>query len=118
MQSIRKGEDPPLLGRLFPGNSRSGFQTCHLQQGQKWLRYLELFGELSVGEGRVLHGPGFYASDWIVVTDYATRNFGCPGITTETFPCGEIGCVGLDWRIKQNVGFVKATLDVLEEGCK
>jgi hypothetical protein len=82
--------------------------------GQKWLRYLELFGELSVGEGRVLHGPGFYASDWMVVTDYATRNFGCPGITTETFPCGEIGCVGLDWRIKQNVEFVKATLDVLE----
>jgi len=97
----------------------SGIVTRYFERGaplmdEKWMRYLELQGELSVGQGRILFGPMFYRSDWMVITEYATRHFGCPGVTTETFPHGEIGLVGLDWRIEQTFDFACAMMDTLE----
>lgn len=83
--------------------------------GAAWMRYVELQGDLTAGEARLLHGPEMMEADWLTVTEYAARHFGVPGVTTETFPPGEIGLVGLDWRKAQTFEFVLAVLDALQE---
>lgn len=81
--------------------------------GKKWQRIMELQGYITTGPGRAFFGRE--KSDWMTVMDYATRRFGIPTITTETFPVGEIGLVGMDWRKKQQLAFAEAVLDTLEE---
>lgn len=82
--------------------------------GKKWQRVVELQGIITTGPGRLFFGDR-EASDWMTVMDYGVRRFGIPAITTETFPVGEIGLVGIDWRKKQQLAFVEAVLDALEE---
>jgi len=53
-------------------------------------------------------------SEWKTITDYALGLYGCPGITTETFPVGEVGLRGIEQRVAQQLAFTEATLDILE----
>lgn len=82
--------------------------------GKKWQRVMELQGIITTGPGRLFFG-GDKNSDWMTVMDYGVRRFGVPAITTETFPAGEVGLVGIDWRKNQQLAFVEAVLDALGE---
>lgn len=68
---------------------------------RKWTKYLEHFKQPLIGKGRLLHGPEFALSDWLTLTDYAVAHFGCPGVTTETFPVGDRGLRGIEDRTNQ-----------------
>jgi len=82
--------------------------------GDKWIRYQEFMQQLTIGPGRLLHGPIRLMSEWRTATDYAASNFGCPGVTTETFPCAEAGLRGIDQRVEQQLAYCHAVLDTLE----
>lgn len=82
--------------------------------GGKWMRYMEATQQLTIGPGRILHNLVRLYSEWRTATDYAASNFGCPGVTTETFPCGEAGLRGIDQRVEQQLTYVHAVLDTLE----
>lgn len=82
--------------------------------GKKWLRIMELQGIITTGPGRLFFGRD-RNSDWMTVMDYAVRLRGIPGVTTETFPVGEIGLVGIDQRKSQQLAFVESVLCTLEE---
>lgn len=81
----------------------------------KWIRYLEAQQDIVIGVGRILHNPVSMMSEWKTFTDYCATNFGCPGVTTETFPCGEVGMRGLDDRVQEQYLYLKAALEVLNE---
>lgn len=81
--------------------------------GEPWMKYMEMIGYLTVGPGRMLHSRSLAASEWLTVTDYATTHFGCPGITTEAFPPGEIGMLGLDCRASETELFATAIVEAL-----
>lgn len=83
--------------------------------GTKWMRYQEYLNQAVIGPGRLIHKPEYMVSDWRTVTDYAVGKFGCPGVTTETFPCAEIGLRGVDDRVDQQYKFIVSTLDILNE---
>jgi len=83
--------------------------------GPRWMRYMEYLDNAVVGPGRLIHKPEFMVSDWRTCTDYAVGKFGCPGVTTETFPCGDIGLRGVDDRVDQQYKFIVAVLDTLNE---
>lgn len=81
---------------------------------KKWMRYMEAVQQVVIGPGRLLHGLISMMSEWRTATDYATANYGCPGVTTETFPCGEVGMRGIDQRTQQQLTYCYAVLDTLE----
>jgi hypothetical protein len=84
--------------------------------GDAWMRYLEdIVGYITVGPGRILHGPASIQSEWRTVTDYALGRYGCPGMTTESFQSAELGLRGLDDRVEMQHKYVTAVLDVLNE---
>jgi hypothetical protein len=87
----------------------------HNFTGWNWTRYFDYFGLPMVGPGRMITGPEMVVSEWRTITEYAIGNFGCPGITTESFPTGTIGLRGVDDRVAQQVAYVTAVLDELEE---
>ena len=82
--------------------------------GDKWMKYLamSMHSDVFVGPGRILHGMP--QAEWHTITDYALSRFGCPGITTETFPTGTVGLRGIEERVAQQLAFTRATLDVLD----
>jgi hypothetical protein len=84
--------------------------------GERWMRYLALYmrGDIIIGTGRILHGAKVAQAEWKTITDYALGCFGCPSVTTETFPVGEVGLRGIEQRVAQQLAFAKATLDILE----
>ncbi|HID64402.1 MAG TPA: hypothetical protein EYP49_16925 [Anaerolineae bacterium] len=82
--------------------------------GVDWMRHIEAGGEISVGPGRFLHAPRMQRADWLTLTDYAVRHFGAVGVTTETFPPGELGVVGLDSRAEQTFLFARAVVEALD----
>ena len=81
---------------------------------KRWMRYMEAVQQVVIGPGRILHGIVSMLSEWRTATDYAVSNYGCPGITTETFPCGEVGMRGIDQRVEQQLTYCHAVLDTLE----
>jgi hypothetical protein len=83
--------------------------------GKKWTEYLEYLRDMVVGPGRLVHGPEWALSEWKTATDYAATTFGCPGVTTETFQSAEIGLRGLDDRVQNQLLYITAVLDVLNE---
>jgi hypothetical protein len=83
--------------------------------GDAWTRYQEAMDEPTVGSGRIIHGPSMLQSEWRTATDYAVGKYGCPAITTESFPCAEVGLRGLDQRVEQQLAFIEATLDILND---
>jgi hypothetical protein len=82
--------------------------------GKRWMRYMEAIQQVIIGPGRMLHGLVSLMSEWRTATDYAVSNFGCPGVTTETFPCAEVGMRGIDQRVEQQLTYCHAVLDTLE----
>lgn len=86
-----------------------GFQLT----GDAWMRYQEAMDQPTVGPGRIIHSPAMMQSEWRTATDYAVSKYGCPAITTESFQPAEMGIRGLDSRVAQQVAFVEATLDIL-----
>jgi hypothetical protein len=106
---LAKNDDYALITEIVKKYTDGG----NLLFGKKWQRIMELQGYVTTGLGRAFFGRE--KSDWMTVMDYAMRKFGIPTITTETFPVGEIGLVGVDWRKKQQLAFAEAVLDTLEE---
>lgn len=82
---------------------------------RKWMEYQEFLEQPVIGLGRLLHDVPFMISDWRTATDFAAGTYGIPGITTETFPVGEIGLRGIDDRVLSQYRYVVATLDELNE---
>jgi hypothetical protein len=84
--------------------------------GDEWMKYLamSMSDDIFVGPGRILHGPAMAEAEWYTIMDYALAHFGCPGITTETFPTGTMGLRGIEERVAQQLAFVESTLDVLD----
>jgi hypothetical protein len=80
----------------------------------KWTKYLAMSmrSDIFVGPGRILHGMA--QAEWHTITDYALAHFGCPGVTTETFPTGTVGLRGIEERVAQQLAFTEATLDILD----
>jgi len=91
---------------------RSGWSLT----GNKWMKYLEMSmrTDIFVGPGRILHGPSMAQAEWYTIMDYALSRFGCPGITTESFPTGAVGLRGIEERVARQLAFVEATLDILD----
>lgn len=85
--------------------------------GRKWTKYLEYFTRHDplTADGRLMHGPNFARSDWRTLTDYALGQFGCPGVTTESFKPATPGQRGLDERVDLQLKYVHAVLDTLDE---
>ena len=81
----------------------------------RWMRYMETVQQLAIGPGRLLSGILRMMSEWRTATDYAACNYGCPAVTTETFPCGEVGLRGIDQRVQQQLTYCHAVLDTLNE---
>lgn len=77
--------------------------------------YQEYFGAPVVGEGRMVHGPEMILSEWYTCTDYALAHYGCPGVTTETFPVAEMGLRGVEDRVFYQLAYTGAVLDVLNK---
>ena len=96
----------------------SRYERNYRVTGNKWMKYLAMSmrNDIFVGPGRILHGPAMAQSEWHTITDYALSHFGCPGITTETFPTGTVGLRGIEERAAQQLAFVESTLDVLDRG--
>lgn len=84
--------------------------------GKQWTKYLAMSmdHDIILAPGRILHGPLMAQAEWHTIMDYALTNFGCPGVTTETFPTGAMGLRGLDQRVDQQLTFIHATLDTLD----
>ena len=80
----------------------------------RWMRYMETVQQLTIGPGRLLSSIVRMMSEWRTATDYAACNYGCPAVTTETFPCGEVGLRGIDQRVQQQLTYCHAVLDELE----
>jgi len=97
-------------------NIVSRYERSWKVTGEQWMKYLamSMSGDIAVGPGRILHGPAMAQAEWHTITDYALSHFGCPGITTETFPTGTVGLRGIEERVAQQLAFVEATLDVLD----
>lgn len=82
--------------------------------GKRWMRYLEAAQQLVIAQGRLMHDQLRLYSEWRTATDYAVSTYGCPGVTTETMPCGEVGIRGIDKRVEQQFLYTLATLETLE----
>lgn len=110
-RTVRAVEDNPyykLISRIVSEYELAGGAVV----GRKWTRYL--VGQLVIGPGRILHDPMITVAEWKTVTDYALSEFGCPGITVETFQAGEVGLRGIEQRVSFQLGFIRAVLNVLE----
>lgn len=84
---------------------------------RKWTKYLEYFSgrDPLTADGRLMHGPDFARSDWRTITDYALGQFGCLGVTTESFRPAAVGQRGLDERVDLQLKYIHAVLDTLNE---
>jgi len=80
-----------------------------------WTDYLGAVYKMSmVGEGRLNTSLETGLTDWLTLTSYAVNKFGCPGITTETFPQIRAGTWGISERAEQSFLMIKAVVEELD----
>lgn len=110
-RAMRIGHNPyyELMARIADRYEAQGFELTH----NRWLRYME--NDLTIGPGRLLHNATYIISEWRTATDYAVGHFGCPSVTTESFQSPEIGLRGVDDRVAQQLAYITAVLDDLNE---
>jgi len=100
-----------LVTRTTERYMQDGGKVC----GVAWMRYMETMGVPTIGPGRMLHHPIQTQAEWKTATDYAVGKYGCPAVTTETFQSAELGLRGVDDRVDQQLRYITAVLDTLEE---
>jgi hypothetical protein len=112
LRAIRKNPSYRLVSKITKHYVESGGRLT----GKKWMQYLGMgTRDPIIGQARLFHGPEMLAADWRTATDYAHGLYGAVGLTTETFPCAEVGLRGIDQRVDEQLKLMRSVLGILND---